>query len=238
MASDLKIPHYRKLYELLRKQIIEGVFKEGDLLPSENDLCSQFNLTRPTVRHALDSLLNEGLIKKHKGKGSIVSNQPKGIGILSVSGTTSAVGRDNLSTRIIAKPKVIQWPYPFIFELTDVEKEAGCIYIERLRLVDNKPLFYDINYVPNINLPRFTSRNFEDKSLFDMLRKYYQIEIKGGEQKLKAIPANKIVSEFLNVPVGHSVLSLDRKLNTNRPGFNIFSSIVCNTAEHALYGTF
>jgi GntR family transcriptional regulator/GntR family frlABCD operon transcriptional regulator len=235
---DNKIPHYRRLYELLRKQIIDGVFKEGDLLPSENDLCSQYNLTRPTVRHALDSLLNEGLIKKHKGKGSIVSNQPKGIGILSISGTTSAVGRNNLNTKILAKPKVIQWPEPFMFELSVAEKDAGCIYIERLRLVDNKPLFYDINYLPNINLPRFTSRNFEDKSLFDILRKYYHIEIKSGEQKLKAIQANELVSNFLKVEIGQPVLSLERKLNTNKPGFNIFSSIVCNTSEHALYGTF
>jgi DNA-binding GntR family transcriptional regulator len=235
---EQKMPHYRQLYELLRKQITEGVFKEGDLLPSENDLCSQHKLTRPTVRHALDSLLNEGLIKKHKGKGSIVSNRPKGIGILSVLGTTSAIGRNNLNTKILTKPKVMQWPSPFIFDLSEYEKEAGCIYIERLRLVDNKPLFYDLNYLPNINLPRFTSRNFEDKSLFDILRKYYHIEIKSGEQKLKAIQANPLVSSFLNVEVGHPVLGLDRKLNTNRPGFNIFSSIVCNTSEHALYGTF
>lgn len=238
MVNDLKLPQYRKLYEILRKQIVDGVFKEGDLLPSENDLCSQHNLTRPTVRHALDALLNEGLIKKHKGKGSIVSNQPKGIGILSIAGTTSAIGRNNLSTKILAKPKVLQWPQPFIFPLSEIEMQSGCIYIERLRLVDNVPLFYDINYLPNINLPRFTSRNFEDKSLFDMLRQYYQIEIKGGEQKLKAIPANESVSKFLNIPVGHPVLSLERKMNTNRPGFNIFSSIVCNTWEHALYGTF
>jgi DNA-binding GntR family transcriptional regulator len=238
MTLEQKVPQYRRLYELLRKQIIDGVFKEGDLLPSENDLCSQHSLTRPTIRHALDSLLNEGLIKKHKGKGSIVSKQPKGIGILSIAGTTSAIGRNNLNTKILAKPKVIQWPEPFMFDLSEADKEAGCIYLERLRLVDNKPLFYDINFIPNINLPRFTSRNFEDKSLFDILRKNYHLEIKSGEQKLKAIQANELVSKFLNIEIGHPVLSLERKLNTNRPDFNIFSSIVCNTSEHALYGTF
>lgn len=238
MAIDSNLPQYRKLYEVLRKQIIESVFKEGELLPSENDLCSQYGLTRPTVRHALDALLNEGLIKKHKGKGSIVSNRPKGIGILSISGTTTAVGRNNLTTRIISKPRIIQWPQPFMFSLSESELQVGCVYIERLRLVDNVPLFYDINYLPNINLPRITSRNFENKSLFDILRRYYQVEVKGGEQKLKAIQANESVSSFLNVPVGHPVLSLDRCMNTNRPGFNIFSAIVCNTSEHALYGTF
>ncbi len=238
MPKEAKIPYYRKLYEILRKQITEGIFKEGDLLPSENDLCSQHNLTRPTVRHALDALLNEGLINKHKGKGSIVSNHPKGIGILSIAGTTSAIGRTNLSTKILVRPKIISWPLPFMFLLSETEMQSGCIYLERLRLVDNVPLFYDVNYIPNINMSRFTARSFENKSLFDILRKSYQVEIKNGEQKLKAIPANKRISEYLNVPVGHPVLQMERKMNTNRPGFNIFSSIVCNTSEHALYGTF
>jgi len=58
------LPQYRKLYELLRKHILSGVYEEGALLPSENELCAAHNLTRPTVRHALDSLLREGLIIK------------------------------------------------------------------------------------------------------------------------------------------------------------------------------
>jgi GntR family transcriptional regulator/GntR family frlABCD operon transcriptional regulator len=238
MINEAKIPQYRRLYEILRKQIVEGIFKEGDLLPSENDLCSQHNITRPTIRHALDALLNEGLIKKHKGKGSIVSNHPKGIGILSIAGTTSAIGRNNLSTKILVKPKIISWPQPFMFPLSETEMQSGCICLERLRLVDDIPLFYDVNYIPNINLPRFMSRSFENKSLFDILRKFYQVEIKSGEQKLKAIPVNKQIGLYLNAPEGHPVLHMERKMNTNRPGFNIFSSIVCNTSEHALYGTF
>ncbi len=67
------IPQYRQLYEILRKQIMDGVYRPGDLLPSENDLCQQHGITRPTVRHALDTMLNEGMIRKHKGKGSIVN---------------------------------------------------------------------------------------------------------------------------------------------------------------------
>ena len=238
MKLKTTLPHYRILYELLRKQITDGVFKEGDLLPSENELCAQHKLTRPTVRHALDALSNEGLIVKHKGKGSIVSNQPKGIGILSIAGTTTAIGKNKLYTTILTKPKIIQWPQPFIFPLTETDLQSGCIYIERLRLVDNVPLFYDLNYLPNINLPRFISRNFENKSLFDILRRNYQIEVKGGEQKLRALLANEVVSEYLKIPVGQPVLQLERKINTNRQGFTFYSSIFCNTQDHALYGTF
>lgn len=232
------IPQYRQLYEKLRKQITDGVYVPGDLLPSENDLCAQYGITRPTVRHALDALLNEGMIQKHQGKGSIVVGPTNGIGILSISGTTSALGMHNLRTRILSKPEVIRWPEPFMFPLEAAFRDSGCIYLERLRLVDDKPIFYDLNFLPNINLPRFTHRKFEDHSLFDILRKAYQIEVKNGEQRIMAARADERIHRYLDVPVGHPVLHLQRKLNTNRPGFYFFSSIFCNTEEHALYGTF
>jgi GntR family transcriptional regulator/GntR family frlABCD operon transcriptional regulator len=232
------IPHYRRIYEILRKQIIEGIYQTGDLLPSENDLCGQYGITRPTVRHALDALLHEGMIIKHKGKGSIVHGPPNGIGILSISGTTSVLGKHNLRTRILSKPSVIPWPDHFMFPLNDEFRRSGCIYLERLRLVNETPVFYDLNFLPNINLPRFCNRKFEDQSLFDILRKAFQIEVQSGEQRIRAIQADEKLCEFLKVPVGHSVLHLQRKLHTNRPGFFFFSSIYCNTEEHALYGTF
>jgi len=232
------IPQYRQLYEALRKQIVDGIYKPGDLLPSENQLCFQYSITRPTVRHALDTLLNDGMIRKHQGKGSIVYGPPNGIGILSISGTTSVLGKHNLRTRIISKPVVTQWPADFIFPLSDEFRNSGCVFIERLRLVNDTPVFYDLNYLPNINLPRFCNRKFEDQSLFEILRKGYQIEVKSGEQRIRAFKADELIHEFLKVPVGHPVLHLQRKLITNRPGFLFFSSIFCNTEEHALYGTF
>ncbi len=238
IIKDKNIPQYRQLYEILRKHILEGIYKEGDLLPSENELCIIHGMTRPTARHALSDLVNDGFIKKQKGKGSIVHQLPKGIGILSVAGTTSALSGQNLETRILVKPNVKQWADPFMFNLSEAEKDSGCIYMERLRLVNRKPLFYDITYIPNINLPRFTSRSFENKSLFDTLRKFYQIEVKGGEQKLRAISATKKISKCLEVPVGQPILHLERKIDTNRVGFSFYSSIYCNTEDHALFGIF
>jgi DNA-binding GntR family transcriptional regulator len=238
MNTEASIPHHRKVYEILRKHIIDGMFKVGDLLPSENDLCTVHKVTRPTIRKGLDRLANEGYIVRHQGKGSIVKGVPKGIGILSLTGTTSAIGKDILQTHIIVKPEIRNWDTAFTFPLTQKEIESGCIYIERLRLVNNKPVFFDITMIPNINLPRFTSRNFENKSLFDILRKNYQIEVKGGEQKLLAIKADNHLQQHFEVEAGHPVLQLNRKIETNRPGFYIYSQVFCNTDEYALYGTF
>ena len=237
MPTD-QLPRYRKLYELLRQRIEEGVYGKGDLLPSENELCAVHNLTRPTVRKALEILMHEGFIQKQQGLGSIVQGKPIGIGILSFSGTTSAIGQQNLKTRIIVKPEIRPWDHALSFDLSDLEKEVGCIYMERLRLVNGKPIFYDITMIPNINMPRFTSRKFEDKSLFDILRQNYRVQVTGGEQRILASNAGHLIQKYLKVEASHPILQLDRKHTTNRPGFYIYSQVNCNTEENGLYGTF
>jgi GntR family transcriptional regulator/GntR family frlABCD operon transcriptional regulator len=233
-----EIPQYLKVYEMLRRHILEGVYREGDILPSENELCRIHQITRPTVRQALAKLLNDGLIYKHQGKGSIVHSIPHDIGILSVSGTTSAIGSKILKTHILTGPEIIRWPEKFMFDLSGAEKESGCLYLERVRSVNETPLFFDISHIPNINLPRFTARSFENKSLFEILRKGYGIEIKGGIQRLKAIPAEGRIIDLLKIKKGKPVLYLERKLETSRPNFFIYSSLYCNTETHALSGAF
>ena len=235
---DNSLPQYKKVYEILRKHILEGVYNEGDLLPSENELCIIHKVTRPTIRKALDRLVSEGYIKKQQGKGSIVTGKPKGVGILSLSGTTSALSNENLETRIIVKPELRQWDHAFSFSLTEREKEAGCIYFERLRIINGKPVFFDITMIPNLNLPRFSSLKLENRSLFDILRTKYQIEVTGGEQKILATTGDEKLRKLFNVDANHPVLQLDRKIDTSRIGLSIYSQVFCNTDEYALYGTF
>jgi len=231
-------PQYRKLYEKLRKLIEDGSYESGDLLPSENELCAAHHLTRPTVRKGLDMLVNDGFIVRQQGKGSIVQGKPKGIGILSLSGTTSAIGKDKLTTRIIVRPEIRSWDHAFGYDISEGDQSVGCIYMERLRLINDAPVFYDITMIPNLNLPRFTSRNFENKSLFELLRIHYQIEVKGGEQKIMAIHADSRIQEHFHVKKNHPILRLDRKMDTNRMAFSFYSQIFCNTRDYNLIGRF
>lgn len=233
-----KVSLYRKLYEQLRKMIEDGTYKSGDLLPSENELSAAHNMTRSTVRNALEMLVYDGFIIRQHGKGSIVQGKPTGIGILSFIGTTSAIGKENLTTKIIVKPYIRSWDRAFSYKLTDHEKSVGCIYMERLRSINNIPVLYEITMIPNINLPRFTSRNFENKSLFDILRINYQIHVKGGEQWIQSILSPPQIQKELQVNMNHPILQFDRKLETNRIGFHFYSQIYCNTTEYSLIGRF
>ena len=106
---------YKIIYENLKNQIIGGVYREGDLLPSENELSQLHSSTRTTVRQALGDLQKEGYIKKHQGKGSLVASRKNTLGLLSFRGFSEAVGHTEhlVNTEMLQKPRLQKWPDPF-----------------------------------------------------------------------------------------------------------------------------
>ena len=110
-----QLPQYRQIYEDLRAQIVAGAYVPGDMLPSEHKLCIKYNVARLTVRKALAQLTADDFIVRRQGKGSTVKGTPKGIGILSLMSTTSALDSTNLTTRIILKPELRKWNEAFTF---------------------------------------------------------------------------------------------------------------------------
>lgn len=227
-------PIYQQLINDLLKQIVQGKYEVGELLPSENDLCKQYKTTRPTVRQALKELSNQGHITRQHGKGSIVSAPGKALGILSINGVTAGVGSNMLKTNLLQKPKKISWPPGFAHQLTETEKDNGCIYFSRIRIVNNQPVLYEETWISNNNIPRFTSRNLQNKSLFNLLRINYEIEVKGGEQDIWAIGASKKISSLLKVAPESPILHLKRKLLTTYTDTCIYSHLYCNTKNYFL----
>lgn len=234
-------PQYKTLYEILRKHITDGLYKAGDILPSESDLRRTYSLTQPTVRQALAILVNEGYIKKWQGKGSIVQQLPKGLGLLSIEGRLSNSNNSlfRWETKILSGPVVEPWPTDHLMFIPSKEEmEADVIRIERKRTIEKTTVFYEKLYIPNINMPRFCSRKLANRSLYDILRKHYQIVVTKGEQKLWAIPADKKISGLLRVKEGSPILRLERRIDTNRVNFSIYSSFFANTNQYLLHGTF
>ena len=80
MKLDLKPKNKVKLSDQLHDQlldwIISGVLKEGDKIPSENELCKSFEVSRPVVRGAIQKLQDEDLVVTKKGKGTFVLHSP------------------------------------------------------------------------------------------------------------------------------------------------------------------
>lgn len=94
------IPLYYQLEQKLRERILEGEFAKGDALPTEDRICGEYRVSRITVRRALASLQQQGMIERRRGVGSFVSEKPRGINshltgslneFLAVAGTLTTV---------------------------------------------------------------------------------------------------------------------------------------------------
>ncbi|WP_256004579.1 GntR family transcriptional regulator [Pedobacter deserti] len=231
-------PLYQKIIEELKQAIEKGDYKKGDLIPSENDLSKHYSTTRPTIRQALAALTASGHITRRHGKGSIVSEPKNGLGILSLRGVTASVGNRSLTTNILQKPVKLPWPADFFYELDIQEISTGCIYFTRLRFLDQKPVLYEETYITDHHLPRFTSRNLENQSLFKTLEEFYFIKVKEGDQKIWAINGDKQISQLLQVKTSHPLVHMKRRLQTNVNSLNIYSSLYCNTETYFLQDYF
>nr|WP_286672229.1 GntR family transcriptional regulator [Cohnella hashimotonis] len=74
--SSKRTPLYAQIESYVRDQIRSGKWKPGKRLPSENQLCKQFDVSRITIRGAMDKLVEEGVVFRIQGRGSFVSEEP------------------------------------------------------------------------------------------------------------------------------------------------------------------
>lgn len=74
-GSESKGPKYKRVYQSLLAGLTDGSHNEGDKLESENELVERFGVSRPTIRRALAQLVEEGLIERRMGAGTVVANR-------------------------------------------------------------------------------------------------------------------------------------------------------------------
>lgn len=232
----MKLPRYKQLHQQLKADILSGQYEEGSLLPSENTLSVEHNMTRVMVRQALSALEREGYIARRQGKGSIVCAQQPALGLLSFRGFSEVVGETEHQPKstFLQKPLLTEWDSDFFFNVSAEEEEASCIMIGRLRQVDSQPVMLEYTYLPNIGIPDFTEKEWVQDSLFRTLYHHYQIEITNVDQRVWAISAEPDVSGFLGIAVGSPILHIHRKYGTNRPDYFVYSSLYCNTEDYAI----
>jgi DNA-binding GntR family transcriptional regulator len=232
--------HYQKLKETLKKKIIKGIYKTGEPLPSEHELTELYQLARYTVRQALDELVKEGFITKHKGKGSIVAERKrKALGLFSVKGFSAIVGEEGeVDTVFLKKPYSIEWGEDFFYPLTKDEIKKGAVCFERLRSAGGSPVMLEYTYVPGRETFLIDEADFVRNSLFETLHVKFNIDIIKAEQELVASGAGKNITKVFGIEKGTPVLHVYRRYHTNRPGFFVYSSFYCYTGEYSIGNVF
>ena len=183
---DSFMPLYYQLKEIFLAKIENEELKEGDMIPSENELQQIFDVSRATVRNAIQLLVNEGFMEKKKGKGTFVKRRKieEQLPVLK-SFTEEMIERD-------ASKKVISAKYtkasPAISSHLGLSSDESVFSLKRLMVVDGKPLGILHSYIP----ARYKLGLDEDytKSLYRILEKK-GIRLKEAEQTIEASMSNQ-----------------------------------------------
>lgn len=175
---------YYEIYLQLKQKILDNEYPEGELLPSENSMAKDYNVSRETIRKALDYLSQDGLIQKKQGLGSIVLN-PNLLNF-PVSGLTSfkelSDSQDMDSQTIVLRNERITVDKKLQKKLL-LPTGKEIIAIERIRKIDGKNVIYDYDYlVPKITGDIPTERL--EISLYDYLENDLDLPISFANKEI------------------------------------------------------
>lgn len=177
-----EIPLYQQLAHSIKKAVDEQKLKENDKIPAENEFCKIYDLSRTTVRQALDILEKDGYIYKLRGKGSYVSTPKIYQNRSSFSkfyDDMRSLGKIPVSKIISLKVKVAN---AYIREKMQLEENELICQIKWVRYGNNEPLIYETINLNYKLVDEIETRELTDKKLYDILTEEYGIKMTHGKE--------------------------------------------------------
>ena len=195
-----KIPLYCRLADIIEEKITEGIWKKGDLIPSERELCRIHGMSRITVRNAIDELVRQGKLSKVQGKGTFVvgSSIVQNLGnVYSFSKEMEKQGK--ISTTILVEKQIIEAKGSLAINLGINDGET-VICIERLRCAEDQPIMIEKSYFKYDGFEFLLDINLDKKSLYKTLEEEYGVVINKAIETFQACLLNEVECERLNCP--------------------------------------
>ena len=202
------IPLYFQIAENLKRAITDGTLKPGDRLDNELDLTERLGVSRPTVRQAVQRLVDQGLVVRRRGLGTVVMAPRilRSVALTSLYDDLSASGRQPATTVLSVTELVADEDISAVLSLPVGDLVLS---VERLRLADGTPLALMHNYLPAGLLTAEPADALEKKGLYELLRSQ-GVQLQAGEQVIAARKANAHEAKLLEAPRGATVLTMTR----------------------------
>ena len=224
MFNKNGIPLYIQLKNELLKDIREN-YSPNDIIPAEGILEKTYEVSRITVRRAIEELGKEGILVKKQGKGTFVKEKKILYDANAIGSLTQRLEKQNHSL----KTKSIE--FEIIKDEHPVKELLGCdtlLCIKRFRVLDDVPFALMKNYLDVRKAPKL-QETFLIESLYTFLKEQYSIEFYKAEETVEAKAASKDEAKKLDIEEKHPLLSLQR-LSFDRNNKAVeFSDILINS---------
>ena len=199
--KNVPIPLYYQLKQIL-SEYIRGK-KIGTTIPTEEELCRRYEISRPTVRQAINELVVEGYLQRKKGKGTFVSQPKLHQDFMAVleSFNEEMIGKGlNPGTKVLDAR--ITKGTKKVCEALNINEEGEVVHLERLRSVNNEPIVIVDTYLPYNKVANILENNFEEKSLYKIIANDYGYAIDKATRTLEPRIAREYEAKMLKVEKG------------------------------------
>ncbi|NBB82922.1 MAG: UTRA domain-containing protein [Alphaproteobacteria bacterium] len=211
LDPDSPLPLYHQVYMVLREQIAERAFGANAPIPSENELAKLFRVSRITVRRALEKLERDGLIERHRGRGTFPTRRESGPG--PVRSHIGGLLENLLAMGLTTQVRLIEFGYVQASE--EVAEALGLPYgatvqkAVRVRSIKDQPMSHLTTWVPEEIGRRYGAEDLVAQPLLALLEAA-GINVSAAEQTIAARLADAGVADLLDVPVGSPLLTISR----------------------------
>ncbi|MGM7719235.1 GntR family transcriptional regulator [Metabacillus sp. Hm71] len=209
------MPCHLEISEYLIQKIQSGVFRENQKIPSENELCQQFNVNRHVIRQALARLTNLGWITPFQGKGCYVNSVQKPIQYVLSSRTRFTDNMENLG--LVYQSRLLTWEKGLP---SDVEQknlflsENQTIYrLEILRFIEGQPISITTTVMPEEEVPQLEQYLQNFKSLYRILSDYYQLRPVRSRSIFQALLPILKDAKVLEIPESVPIIQMESIMN-------------------------
>jgi GntR family transcriptional regulator len=208
------IPLYYQIQQALLERIQRGEFAAGDLLDSEEELARRYQVSRMTARQALHGLKSRGVAISQKGRGTFVTRPKLEKNIMHLQGFTVDMRQRGMKPASRLLEQAIESPTTEQCEKLRLSASDKVLRLRRLRLADGIPMAVELSHIPLNAYPGLEGYDFENHSLYEVLRDRFGVRVGWADEVIEALPATAEEADLLTIPRRSSILSITRVIIT------------------------
>ncbi|WP_428423547.1 GntR family transcriptional regulator [Pararhizobium sp.] len=206
LAGESGEPLYRRLEDAIKAAIGAAHIKRGAVIPSERALCAALDISRVTVRKAIDNLVSDGFLDRRQGAKTIVSSRLEK-SLATMTSFSEDMRSRGLEPGCVWISRNISRPSPAEMMALGISGSEKVVRLKRLRTADNTPIAIEIATLPARLVP--DPQAIQD-SLYEYLEANGALPVR-ALQRMQAKPASDEERRLLGTPEDASLLIMERR---------------------------
>ena len=207
------IPKYYQLANILRQKIEDGAWQQHESIPSERLLEEQYNLSRPTIRQAIELLVRQGYLYRVHGKGTFVSPPKLQKGILELTSFSEDMRSRGLKPGQVFLDFGMIDPPTKVMRQLELAENQQVLRIKRIRTGNGEPIGIQDSYLALEPGQEITRKEVEKRgSIYNILQEKFGIYPAEADETLEVTLASGEEAAQLEIPEGSPLLLNERTL--------------------------